>query len=104
MKLKIEIDLMKIRQASFENGNIVIPVGHNEIKMFKSLKDGSLKAIASFFVLERKTVGAHKETHVIKQSLTTLERNNIIAGVEVNNPIVGNIMDLDLLDNAQNNQ
>lgn len=104
MKLKIEIDLMKIRQASFENGNIVIPVDHNEIKMFKSSKDGSLKAIASFFTLERKTVGAHKETHVIKQSLTTLERNNIIAGVEVNSPIVGNIMDLDLQGNAENNQ
>lgn len=104
MKLKIEIDLMKIRQASYENGNIVIPVDNNEIKMFKSSKDGSLKAIASFFALERKTVGAHKETHVIKQSLTTLEHNNIIAGVEVNNPIVGNIMDLDLQGNDQNNQ
>lgn len=104
MKLKIEIDLMKIRQASFENGNIVIPVDNNEIKMFKSQRDGSLKALASFFALERKSVGAHKETHVIKQSLTTLERNNIIAGVEVNNPIVGNIMDLDLQGNDENNQ
>lgn len=104
MKLKIEIDLMKIRQASYENGNIIIPVDVNDIKMFKSQKDGSLKAIASFFALERKTVGSHKETHVIKQSLTTLERNNIIAGVEVNNPIVGNIMDLDLQGNVENNQ
>lgn len=104
MKLKIEIDLMKIRQASFENGNIIIPVDANEIKMFKSSKDGSLKAIAPFYALERKSVGSHKETHILKQSLTTQERNNVIAGVEVNNPIVGNIMDLDLPDNAQNNQ
>lgn len=104
MKLKIEIDLMKIRQANYENGKIIIPVDANEIKMFKSQKDGSLKAMASFYAHERKTVGSHKETHIIKQSLTTLERNNLIAGVEVNNPILGNIMDLDLPDNAQNNQ
>lgn len=104
MKLKFEIDLMKIRQARMENGNIIIPCDVNEIKMFKSSKDGSLKAMASFYTLERKAVGLHKETHIIKQSLTTLERNNLIAGVEVNNPILGNIVDLDLPDNAQNNQ
>lgn len=104
MKLKIEIDLMKIRQANYENGKIIIPVDANEIKMFKCQKDGSLKAIAPFFALARKSIGSHKETHVVKQSLTTQERNNVIAGIEVNNPIVGNIMDLDLPDNAQNNQ
>ena len=104
MKIKIEIDLLKIRHARFENGNIIIPADKNELKMFKSQRDGSLKALASFFAFERKAVGAHKETHVIKQSLTTQERNNIIAGIEVNNPIVGNIMDLDLLGNAENKQ
>ena len=100
MKLKIEIDLMKIRQASFENGSVIIPLEANDLKVFKSQKDGSLRVIASFFAMARKSVGAHKETHVVKQSLTTIERNNLIAGVEVNNPIVGNIMDLDLQGNA----
>ena len=98
MKLKIEIDLMKIRQAKIENGNIVIPMEVNEIRTFKT-KDGVIGASIAFFTNQRKTVGSRQETHIIKQSMNIYERNALIAGHEVNLPIVGNIIDLDLRQN-----
>lgn len=98
MKPKIEIDLMKIRQAKIENGNIVIPLEVNEIRTFKN-KDGVIGASITFFTNQRKEVGAHQETHVIKQSLNVYERNALTAGHEVNLPIIGNLIDLDLRKN-----
>ena len=93
--LKIEIDVLQIRGAKFEGGNIIIPAALNEVKFFRK-KDGTLIGKIRFYAQGRKEVGKYNETHIIKQSLNASEKTVIALGSEVNLPIIGNVYDDDI--------
>ena len=93
--LKIEIDVLQIRGAKIEGGNIIIPAALNEVKFFRR-KDGPLMGIMRFYAHCRKEVGKNNETYIIKQSLNASEKTDIAQGGEVNLPIIGNVYDDDI--------
>lgn len=89
-KVRIEIDLMKLKNAAIENGKIIIPVEENAIAL-RTNKDGNMFSIFKMNAYQRKQVGKYNETHIVKRSLTDDERNQLAMGNEIDLPILGNI-------------
>lgn len=90
---RILLDLLSLRQARVENDCIIIPVSANGIRLTKSKKDESkLYASMMFNVISRKSTGEHGEVAIVKPVLTFEERNKLMAGMDPQVPIVGNVL------------
>ncbi len=89
-KIRIEIDLLKLKGAHMDGNNLVIPCNENAIQL-RNKKDGTCFSIFKLNVFSRKEVGQFNETHILKNSLTEMQRNELAAGKEIDNPIIGNI-------------
>lgn len=89
-KVRIEIDLLALKGAKCENGNIVIPITSNAISL-RTRKDGTCFSIFKLNAFKRKEVGKYNETHILKNTLTDEEKSKLAAGQEIDNPILGNI-------------
>lgn len=89
-KVRIEIDLLALKGAKVEQGNIVIPLVPNAISL-RSRKDGTCFSIFKLNAFKRKEIGKYNETHILKNTLTEEEKTKLSAGQEIDNPILGNI-------------
>ena len=89
-KVRIEIDLLALKGAKCDQGNIVIPVVPNAISL-RTRKDGTCFSIFKLNAFQRKEVGKYNETHILKNTLTDEEKTKLAAGQEIDNPIIGNV-------------
>ncbi len=90
---RIDLDMLSLRGARLENGNLIIPIATNGIRLAKSKRDETkMYATMAFHVHPRKTQGDHGEVAIVKPVMTIEEYNKWNAGEQVNVPIVGNLL------------
>lgn len=90
---RIDLDMLSLRGARIENGNLLIPIAANGIRLARSKKDeNKMYATMAFKVHPRKMQGDHGEVAIVKPVMTIDEYNRWNAGEEVTVPIVGNLL------------
>lgn len=94
MRHKIQIDLLKLTGAQYENGWIMIPAEANAVRFYRH-KDESLSADLTLFSNPRKERGKYGETHIVKRVNTQAESSARALGQQVDIPILGNIFELE---------
>lgn len=94
MRHKIQIDLLKLTGAKYENGWIMIPAEANAVRFFRH-KDESLSADLTLYSNARKEKGKYGETHIVKRAFTHAENTARVMGQQIDTPILGNVYELE---------
>lgn len=89
-KIKILLDLNKLKGVVINAGMVCIPMDENSIDIYKH-KDGTTSVNMTLNVFLRKERGKYGETHIVKNSLSRQQINDLNMGNTIDNPILGNV-------------